>query len=337
MIYAPGLDSQAQRAAQLIHALVKQRPIVLDHKIKSIPILLQHRSVLSNGYVQLGPYRSEWMLQPDLDNFSNGSVGWSDQLALHEYRHVEQLQSMKKGLSKLALQLFGEQAFDLAINAAVPNWFFEGDAVWQETALSIQGRGRLPRFMNSFPLLWKVNKKYTWMKIRNGSFKDWIPSHYELGYLLSNYGHFKYGDQFWSKVVSDAASYRSLLYPFQGAIKKYTGLSYQNFVSNALDFYRLQNNVEANSPGQFLLKPQHKYVDNRQFPYVMNGDYTYEHPIDIVRVFICLMENKNTVYEHRILRWMRNSATKMVKLFMQPMKGIHAGDGLAIVRCESWM
>ena len=129
LIYAPGLDSQAQRAAQLIHALAKQRPIILDHKIKTIPILLQHRSVLSNGYVQLRPYRSEWMLQPDFDNFSNGSVGWSDQLALHEYRHVEQLQSMKKGLSKFALHLFGEQAFDLAINAAVPNWFFEGDAV----------------------------------------------------------------------------------------------------------------------------------------------------------------------------------------------------------------
>ncbi|MFM2117689.1 MAG: hypothetical protein RL316_879 [Bacteroidota bacterium] len=272
LIYAPGLDSQAQRAAQLIHALAKQRPVSLDNKIKSISVLLQHRSVFSNGYVQLGPYRSEWMLQPDLDNFSNGSVGWTDQLALHEYRHVEQLQSMKKGLSKFALQLFGEQAFDLAINAAVPNWFFEGDAVWQETALSIQGRGRLPRFMNSFPLLWKANKKYTWMKIRNGSFKDWIPSHYELGYLLSNYGHFKYGDQFWSKVVSDAASYRSLLYPFQGAIKKHTGLSYYSFVSNALDFYRTQNKVEANSPGQFLLQPQHKYVDNRQFPYGVSGD-----------------------------------------------------------------
>ena len=82
LIYAPGLDSQAQRAAQLIHALAKQRPIILDHKIKTIPILLQHRSVLSNGYVQLGPYRSEWMLQPDLDNFSNGSVGFMGMIAV---------------------------------------------------------------------------------------------------------------------------------------------------------------------------------------------------------------------------------------------------------------
>lgn len=144
LIFSPGLDSQAQRAAKLIHLVARERPNSLGSRVKPIPIILQHRTVISNGYVQVGPTRSEWFLQPDLDNFSNGAIGWSDQLALHEYRHVEQFENMKQGLSKFALRLFGEQAFDVAINAAVPNWFFEGDAVWQESALSKQGRGSYP-------------------------------------------------------------------------------------------------------------------------------------------------------------------------------------------------
>lgn len=272
LIFAPGLDSQAQRAVRLIHALVAKRPIVLEQTIKSIPIVLQHRTVISNGYVQLGPNRSEWMLQPDLDNFSNGAIGWSDQLTLHEYRHVEQLQSMKKGLSKFALQLFGEQAFDLSINAAIPNWFFEGDAVWQETALSIQGRGRLPRFTNSFPILWQAQKKYSWMKIRNGSLKDWVPSQYELGYLLSNYGYLTYGEKFWSQVVAHAASYRTLIYPFQGAIRRFTGDRYQNFILKALNYYQPMAQHRKISPGDFVFKSQRQYVVSRQFPYAAGGD-----------------------------------------------------------------
>ena len=272
LIFSPGLDSQAQRAAKLIHLMARERPISLGSRVGSIPIILQHRTVISNGYVQVGPSRSEWFLQPDLDNFSNGAIGWSDQLALHEYRHVEQFENMKQGLSKFALQLFGEQAFDLAINAAVPNWFFEGDAVWQESALSKQGRGKLPRFMNSFPILWSAHKSYSWMKIRNGSFKDWVPNHYELGYLLVNYGYQQYGDHFWEKVIRDAVSYRSLLYPFQGAIKKHTGLSYRDFVKKSLQSYQSSSNQEGPAVGKALFKENKRFVDHRQFPYALGQD-----------------------------------------------------------------
>ena len=254
LIFAPGLDSQAQRAAKLIHLLAHERPITLGARIRPIPIILQHRTVIPNGYVQVGPTRSEWFLQPDLDNFSNGAIGWSDQLALHEYRHVEQFESMKQGLSKFALQLFGEQVFDLAINAAVPNWFFEGDAVWQESALSNQGRGKLPRFMNSFPVLWSAGKNYSWMKVRNGSYKDWVPNHYELGYLLVNYGYQQFGHQFWEKVIREAVSYRSLLYPFQGAIKRQTGLAYQTFIKNSLSYYQQSATTELATAGQPLFR-----------------------------------------------------------------------------------
>jgi hypothetical protein len=51
-----------------------------------------------------------------------------------------------------------EDGYALASNAAVPDWFFEGDAVYQETVLSEQGRGRLPQFLNAYPSLWLSGK-----------------------------------------------------------------------------------------------------------------------------------------------------------------------------------
>ena len=42
--------------------------------------------------------------------------------------------------------LFGENGRALANAAAIPDWFFEGDAVYNETLMSTQGRGRLPYF-----------------------------------------------------------------------------------------------------------------------------------------------------------------------------------------------
>jgi len=115
----------------------------------------------------------------------------------------------------------------LAINASIPDWFYEGDAVYNETVLSNQGRGRLPLFMNAFPSLWQSGpqgaapKKYSWMKLRNGSLKDYVPNHYYLGYLLVNYGREKYGADFWAKVTKDASGYKGLFYSFQRDIKRH--------------------------------------------------------------------------------------------------------------------
>ena len=84
--------------------------------------------------------------------------------------------------------LFGEEGYALAINASIPDWFYEGDAVYNETFLTKQGRGRFPLFLNAFPSLWQAGYHYSWMKLRNGSLKDYVPTHYYLGYLLVNYG-----------------------------------------------------------------------------------------------------------------------------------------------------
>ncbi len=282
IIFPAGLDSIAQRMATLVHEQVVQDKNSLGKKLKKINIVLQNQTTLSNGYVGLGPYRSEFYLTPSLQNFDQGTLPWADLLAIHEYRHVQQFNNFRKGISKTMGVLFGEEGYALAINASVPDWFFEGDAVHQESILSKQGRGRLPLFLNAYPSLWLADKQYSWMKLRNGSLKDYVPNHYELGYLLVNYGYQQYGEEFWKKVTSDAAAFKGLFYPFQKAIERYTGKKYKQFREEALRFYqeKLQQEEtikkkEATEPliASAVISPAPKgRVTNYLFPYAMAED-----------------------------------------------------------------
>ena len=176
IIFPVGMDSQANRISSIIHYLATEKPLSLGNQLKKINVVLQSQTTIPNGYVQLGPFRSEFFMNPVLNNFEEGSISWGDQLAIHEYRHVHQFNNFNNGLSKLMKTLFGQEGFALAINASIPDWFYEGDAVYAETALTRQGRGRLPLFMNAYPSIWQAGKKYSWMKLRNGSLKDYVPN-----------------------------------------------------------------------------------------------------------------------------------------------------------------
>src|SRR5260221_8927210 len=215
IIFPTGLDSQAERVADIVHYLAKQKPFSPGDKIYKINIVLQNQTTIANGYVGLGPYRSEFFLTPDPSNFDQGSLPWPDQLAVHEYRHVMQYNNFRNGLSKVLYYIFGEEGLITGIDGSVPDWFFEGDAVYNETFVTHQGRGRLPLFLNTFPSLWMAGKHYSFMKLRNSSLKDYVPNHYNLGYLLVNYGREKYGVDFWNKVTHDASAYKGLFYPLQ--------------------------------------------------------------------------------------------------------------------------
>lgn len=283
IIFPVGLEAAAQRVAAVVHFLAAKNTS-LGTKADKINIVLQNQTTIANGYVGLGPYRSEFMMTPALNNFDLGSVDWASSLASHEYRHVQQFNNFKTGLSKVMYYLFGEEGLALAINASVPDWFYEGDAVYNETVHTQQGRGRLPFFTNQYKSLWQEDKKYSWMKLRNGSLKDYVPNHYPLGYLLVNYGYEKYGAEFWKKVTKDAASFKGLFYPFQKAIKKHAGLDYKKFRKDAFDYYKMNSDMEYKSATQEkpeqgteagkqkITNATNSYVTNHFFPYEMGND-----------------------------------------------------------------
>ncbi|HEX2684195.1 MAG TPA: hypothetical protein VHL77_09695, partial [Ferruginibacter sp.] len=234
VIFPAGLDSAAKRVANVVNTLDRYTQATIGSRQRKINIVLQPTTTIPNAYVALGPFRSELQLTPPQNSFDLGSIPWVDNLAIHEYRHVQQYTNFNRGISKVFNVLFGEEGQALANALTVPDWFFEGDAVYQETKVSRQGRGRLPYFFNDYRSLWLAGKDYSWMKLRNGSLRDFVPDHYKLGYMLTAYGYEKYGAGFWKNVTGDAASFKGLFYPFQKGIQKYAGISYKQFRKDAM-------------------------------------------------------------------------------------------------------
>lgn len=268
VIYPEGLDETGRRVASIIHELQKNHTSTIGNKLRKVNIVLQNLPTITNGYVALGPFRSEYYLLAPQNSFELGAQSWTDNLAVHEFRHVQQYNNFNVGLSKVAGILFGEEARGLANAAAIPDWFFEGDAVFNETSLTQQGRGRLPNFFNGYQSLFLKGKMYSYMKLRNGSYKNYVPGHYELGYLLVAYGREKYGADFWRKVTGDAAAFKPLFYPLQGAVKKYAGINYKQFVADAMKFYNDKWQL-AKGPSPHYITPIHKNnVTDYKYPYL---------------------------------------------------------------------
>ena len=240
IIFPVGLEKEADDVAFLVSALNDSTLPTLGQRRHRIDIVFHNLTTISNAYVQLAPFRSEFQLTPSQNSFDLGSLPWHETLAIHEYRHVQQFNNFRVWLSKTFYYLFGEEGLALANNLAVPNWFWEGDAVYQETLVSLQGRGRLPLFLTPYFSLWLAGKNYSWMKLRNGSYRDYTPDHYPLGYMMVAYGREKYGDDFWRKTAVDAASFKGLFYPLQHAIQQHAGISYQQYREKALDYFRDQ-------------------------------------------------------------------------------------------------
>ena len=275
VIFASGLDSQANRIANVMKLLGNTTAKTIGGSQNKWNIVLQNQSTIPNAYVRLAPVMSELYMTPAQDNFSTGSIRWDDNLIIHENRHMQQFSNFNKGFTKVFSFFLGQEGQLLANGISVPNYFFEGDAVWQETLVSAQGRGRMPSFYNGFKSLWLGKKNYSWMKLRSGSYKDYTPDHYPLGYLLTAYGYEKYGEDFWKKVTNDAVMFKGLFYPFNRAIERYSGKTYKQFREDAMQYFKDKSftDKKISEPSFTYLTPAQKNnVVDYQFPNYISDD-----------------------------------------------------------------
>src|SRR5690606_2543512 len=127
---------------------------------------------------------SEFFTMPPQDYNFAGTNAWLDLLAVHEYRHVVQFEKANTGFNKLLSTVFGEEALAGMSFIAVPQWFWEGDAVVTETALTPSGRGRIPEFNLAFRANLLEKGPFSYNKQYLRSFKDFVPDHYVTGYFL---------------------------------------------------------------------------------------------------------------------------------------------------------
>lgn len=241
----------------------------LGNRFRKFDIVIQNQTTVSNAYVGIGPSRSEFYTTPLQNSFVLGSLPWAEQLMLHEYRHIHQFSNFNKGISRLFYFLSGELGLSLINNTAVPNWFWEGDAVYQETKESGQGRGRLPYFFNGYRSLWLEGRTYSWLKLRNGSLRDYVPDHYQLGYLLTAYGTEKWGEHFWGKVTDDAVRFKGLFYPFQKAVTRATGMRYPAFIREAFAHADSAMDTTGNQYAKNVFTSRH-FAGDQEFPHFVD-------------------------------------------------------------------
>jgi hypothetical protein len=285
VIFPRGLDSAAQEVANIVQHMNGLIQPTIGNKQKQVSIVLQNQTTISNAYVGLAPFRSEFFLTPEQNSLDVGSLPWAGQLAIHEFRHVQQYNNFNVGVSKVLHVLFGEGGQALGNELSVPNWFFEGDAVFNETLVSDQGRGRLPYFFNGYRALWSGNKNYSWMKLRNGSYLDFTPDWYPTGYMLVSYGREKFGDAFWKNVSHDAAAYKGGFYPLQRAVKKYSGEDYTQFRNAGLEHFKNQFS------GDLKRSPDSRhFIADQEYPAYVNDSTliymktTYDHlPVFVIK------------------------------------------------------
>lgn len=159
------------------------------HPQMSIPFVVHPANMLSNGLVMWLPKRVEFLSTPAINGYS---MPWRKQLIAHEYRHAVQYNNLNRGLVKGLSYIIGQQSSTIGL-LFMPLWMMEGDAVMSETEMSTFGRGLQPSFSIAYRaydnVLGAFKSRDKWFC---GSFKDYIPDHYQLGYFMCRHGYNEY-------------------------------------------------------------------------------------------------------------------------------------------------
>lgn len=246
ILYPTGFDAQAQRMANTLEHIREAESRTLDVSTRRISVILQNQNAISNGFVSLIPRRSEFYTMPPQDYNFTGTTEWLDQLASHEYRHVVQFDKANRGFNKLLYYAFGPATLAAMSVTAVPQWFWEGDAVVTETAFTPGGRGRIPNFGLVFRTNLLEGRDFNYHKQYLRSYKHNIPDHYVFGYqMVSFLRKYTNDPMIWDKVTSRAWSMPFIPFTFSNAIKKETGMHVTSLYRKMADDLTKQWNEEV--------------------------------------------------------------------------------------------
>ncbi len=187
LIYPVGTDSLArcyynelQRFSTPLSRSIGFEPGALQ--FGKTPVILHPYTSWSNGSVTWAPRRMELYTMPE--PYGSLPQPWVTQLAVHEGRHLAQMQFGYKGILKSPWYALGEMWIG-ALSGLYPNSaLLEGDAVVAETALTKSGRGRSADFLNYYQVAFDNGDWRDWYQWRYGSYRRFAPDHYTSGYMI---------------------------------------------------------------------------------------------------------------------------------------------------------
>ncbi len=293
IIYPDYYEEQAQKLASVMEKVYQEDGITLNYRPKKISVILHTQTVQSNGLVAWAPKRAEFYTIPSQDIYSQK---WIEQLAIHEFRHVVQIDKINSELPKIIKLLLGQQGTALVFGAYVPWWFTEGDAVVMETALSHSGRGRFPSFLMEQKALAVEKGFYKYDKAYNSSYRDYVPDHYQLGYFMVGSARSRYGAELWNSVLDRVGKEPFSLVPFNKSIKNYTGLSTVQLYKSIFDSLRndwITQDKQYHSSAYRVVSPKNKTWSNYRYNHFLNDSViiSYKTALNKIPSFVKIKPN----------------------------------------------
>lgn len=188
LIYPEGLDSLARLYAKSLERYRIPNSVSSGFKAnefyrKPMPAVLHSFTGYSNGSVSWAPRNMSLYTNPE--SYNPDPQNWIDQLAVHEGRHVSQMQF---GAYPRKFDAFYYLSGDLFAGAMAAIYsgpaFLEGDAVVAETALTDAGRGRTADFLQYYRVCFDRKFWRDYWKWVYGSQRWYTPDYYRAGYVL---------------------------------------------------------------------------------------------------------------------------------------------------------
>ena len=188
IIYPQGNDSLAlvygqnlERFRIPVSRSLGYLPCGPDNPLNRKMEIIMHTHYGNNGSVAWAPKRMDLYSIPGA--YAPDPTPWDTQLAVHELRHVSQMQFGLTNFFKPGNYIFGQMWNGLAAILYPGAPFMEGDAVIAETAFTKSGRGRISDFLNYYRVAFDNEDYRKWGHWRFESQRDYSPNHYALGYL----------------------------------------------------------------------------------------------------------------------------------------------------------
>ncbi|HUW92359.1 MAG TPA: hypothetical protein VMV74_04275 [Bacteroidales bacterium] len=263
VIYPATFAPEAEKYAKILEESFLKVSVIYPEAGTNLPVILHNYSMQSNGYVSWAPRRMELYPLPGQDNLP---MDPAIQLIVHEATHVAQLSSLNKGLSRIMSFFAGEQI--VGLNALmIPQWAFEGDAVYAETAFTGSGRGRSNAFMQDARALALSDPGvYNYDKMLGGSYRNYTPNHYVFGYLMMNQLR-SMSQTAWGEAVSNVSRNSVTLNPVNQSLKRTVGLTkkslYEVTFDSLLKEWQNEARVTTEDYPRLNTAPKNDYISHQ--------------------------------------------------------------------------
>ena len=267
IIYPRGLDSLAIVYGNEFEKYVNAEAIssgmtLKDGKSRKFPLVIHAWNGVSNAAVTWAPKRLDIFTLPSV--YDPEPMPWVTNLAIHEGRHISQMQLGYKGWLKPLTIILGEMAPG-AYSAIWPStWLLEGDAVIAETALSNAGRGRSSDFLEYYRTAFSEGVSRDWYSWRYGSYKHYSPDHYALGYITAGGVRYFYDDPlFTERYFSRIQKNPFRFFNTQKTVKAASGMKFRKTFRSMTDSLKTIWEEERMERGPFI--PSHRISEESRW------------------------------------------------------------------------